>query len=33
MTFWTILSPRCWGLIRVVAGVCIITCIISHRIP
>ena len=29
MTFWSIVRQRCWGLILVVAGVCIITFIIS----
>lgn len=33
MTFWSIVRQRCWGLIPVVAGVCIITFIISHLIP
>jgi peptide/nickel transport system permease protein len=33
MTFWSIVRQRCWGLILVVAGVCIITFIISHMIP
>ncbi|QTF10462.1 ABC transporter permease [Brenneria izadpanahii] len=33
MTFWSILRQRCWGLILVVAGVCVITFIISHLIP
>ena len=33
MTFWSIVRQRCWGLILVVAGVCIITFIISHLIP
>lgn len=30
---WSILRQRCWGLIPVVAGVCVITFIISHLIP
>ncbi|EPD8142859.1 hypothetical protein ACSELF_004529, partial [Escherichia coli] len=25
MTFWSILRQRCWGLVLVVAGVCVIT--------
>lgn len=33
MTFWSILRQRCWGLILVVMGVCVITFIISHLIP
>lgn len=33
MTFWSILRQRCWGLVLVVAGVCVITFIISHLIP
>lgn len=33
MTFWSIVRQRCWGLLLVVAGVCIITFIISHMIP
>lgn len=33
MTFWSILRQRCWGLLLVVAGVCIITFVISHMIP
>ena len=33
MTFWSIVRQRCWGLLLVVAGVCIITFIISHLIP
>ncbi|MEE3651572.1 MULTISPECIES: ABC transporter permease [unclassified Brenneria] len=33
MTFWSVLRQRCWGLILVVAGVCVITFIISHLIP
>ncbi len=33
MTFWSILRQRCWGLILVVIGVCVITFIISHLIP
>lgn len=32
MTFWSILRQRCWGLVLVVAGVCVITFIISHLI-
>ncbi|EPV2951545.1 hypothetical protein ACV3D6_004640, partial [Escherichia coli] len=24
MTFWSILRQRCWGLVLVVAGVCVI---------
>ncbi|TNT56082.1 hypothetical protein, partial [Escherichia coli] len=27
MTFWSILRQRCWGLVLVVAGVCVITSI------
>lgn len=33
MTFWSILRQRCWGLVLVMAGVCVITFIISHLIP
>lgn len=33
MTFWSILRQRCGGLVLVVAGVCVITFIISHLIP
>lgn len=33
MTFWSILRQRCWGLVLVVMGVCVITFIISHLIP
>lgn len=33
MTFWTIIRQRCWGLVLVVLGVCVITFIISHLIP
>ncbi|MDO6409425.1 ABC transporter permease [Pantoea phytobeneficialis] len=33
MTLWQILRQRCWGLLLVVAGVCVITFIISHLIP
>ena len=33
VTFWSILRQRCWGLVLVVAGVCVITFIISHLIP
>ncbi len=33
MTFWTIIRQRCWGLVLVMAGVCVITFIISHIIP
>lgn len=33
MTLWQILRQRCWGLVLVVAGVCVITFIISHLIP
>ncbi len=33
MTFWTIIRQRCWGLVLVMAGVCVITFIISHLIP
>jgi peptide/nickel transport system permease protein len=33
MTFWTIIRQRCWGLVLVMAGVCVITFIISHMIP
>ncbi|EQA4071881.1 ABC transporter permease, partial [Klebsiella aerogenes] len=31
--FWGLIRQRCWGLILVVAGVCVITFIISHLIP
>ncbi|WP_413733788.1 ABC transporter permease [Sodalis sp. RH21] len=33
MTFWTIIRQRCWGLVLVMLGVCVITFIISHLIP
>ena len=33
MTVWSILRQRCWGLLLVMAGVCVITFIISHLIP
>ncbi|WP_192458203.1 ABC transporter permease [Musicola keenii] len=33
MTFWSLIRQRCWGLVLVVAGVCVITFIISHLIP
>ncbi len=33
MTFWNIIRQRCWGLVLVMAGVCVITFIISHMIP
>lgn len=33
MSFWGLIRQRCWGLILVVAGVCMITFIISHLIP
>ncbi|WAT01791.1 ABC transporter permease [Rouxiella chamberiensis] len=33
MTFWTIIRQRCWGLVLVMAGVCVITFVISHLIP
>ncbi|MGQ3905107.1 ABC transporter permease [Mixta calida] len=33
MTVWSILWQRCWGLLLVMAGVCVITFIISHLIP
>ena len=33
MTFWGIIRQRCWGLILVMVGVCVITFIISHLIP
>ncbi|MRS17024.1 ABC transporter permease subunit [Enterobacteriaceae bacterium RIT691] len=33
MSVWSILRQRCWGLILVVIGVCVITFIISHLIP
>ncbi|HBT4309729.1 TPA: ABC transporter permease, partial [Klebsiella aerogenes] len=32
-SFWGLIRQRCWGLILVVAGVCVITFIISHLIP
>ncbi|HID4613320.1 TPA: ABC transporter permease, partial [Pluralibacter gergoviae] len=31
--FWSLIRQRCWGLVLVVAGVCVITFIISHLIP
>ncbi|MCS2158595.1 ABC transporter permease [Scandinavium sp. H11S7] len=33
MSFWSLLRQRCWGLVLVVIGVCVITFIISHLIP
>ncbi|HCM2992176.1 TPA: ABC transporter permease [Klebsiella aerogenes] len=33
MSFWGLIRQRCWGLILVVAGVCVITFNISHLIP
>lgn len=33
MTLWSILRQRCWGLLLVMTGVCVITFIISHLIP
>ncbi|HDT2543988.1 TPA: ABC transporter permease [Klebsiella aerogenes] len=33
MSFWGLIRQRCWGLTLVVAGVCVITFIISHLIP
>ena len=33
MTFWTLIRQRCWGLVLVMIGVCVITFIISHLIP
>lgn len=33
MSFWSLIRQRCWGLLLVVAGVCVITFIISHLIP
>ena len=33
MSFWGLIRQRCWGLILVVAGVCVITFIISHLSP
>ena len=33
MTFWSILRQRIWGLVLVLAGVCVITFTISHLIP
>ena len=33
MTFWTLIRQRCWGLVLVMIGVCVITFIISHMIP
>ena len=33
MSFWTLIKQRSWGLLLVVAGVCVITFIISHLIP
>ena len=33
MRLWGLIRQRCWGLILVVAGVCVITFIISHLIP
>ncbi|MGK3111954.1 ABC transporter permease [Candidatus Pantoea formicae] len=33
MSFWSLIRQRSWGLILVVAGVCVITFIISHLIP
>lgn len=33
MSFWGLIRQRSWGLVLVVAGVCVITFIISHLIP
>lgn len=33
MSFWSLIRQRSWGLLMVVAGVCVITFIISHLIP
>ena len=33
MSFWSLIRQRCWGLVLVVAGVCVITFIISHLSP
>lgn len=33
MSFWSLIRQRTWGLLLVVAGVCVITFIISHLIP
>lgn len=33
MTLWSILRQRCWGLLLVMIGVCVITFVISHLIP
>lgn len=33
MSFWSLIRQRSWGLLLVVAGVCVITFIISHLIP
>lgn len=33
MSVWSLLRQRSWGLLLVVAGVCVITFIISHLIP
>lgn len=33
MNFWSLIRQRSWGLLMVVAGVCVITFIISHLIP
>ena len=33
MSFWSLIRQRSWGLSLVVAGVCVITFIISHLIP
>ncbi|EMH4162415.1 ABC transporter permease [Pluralibacter gergoviae] len=33
MNFWSLIRQRSWGLLLVVAGVCVITFIISHLIP
>lgn len=33
MSFWSLIRQRCWGLVLVVAGVCVITFVISHLIP
>ncbi len=33
MSFWSVIRQRSWGLLLVVAGVCVITFIISHLIP
>ncbi|KHE02937.1 peptide ABC transporter permease [Pantoea stewartii] len=33
MSYWSLFRQRSWGLLLVVAGVCVITFIISHLIP